>query len=136
MDKYPAWSPDGVSIAFSSKISGNFDIWVIPSIGGSAIQITNNLDDDRFPTWSPNGSMIAYESDGDIWVVSGISDPTADLYPDGVVNLLDFAILTNYWSQRKPLADIAPDSGDGVVNFLDMAKIAEEWLKTESWYQP
>lgn len=34
-DQFPSWSPDGLTLAFSSDRSGNDDIWVIPATGGS-----------------------------------------------------------------------------------------------------
>jgi len=59
---------------------------------------------------------------------------TADPYHDGIVNSPDFGLLSKYWLQNEPLADIAPPGGDGRVDFLDLAKLAEEWLQTEPWY--
>lgn len=41
IDYAPAWSPDGQHIAFSSKRTGVFPIYVMPSAGGSAQQVTN-----------------------------------------------------------------------------------------------
>jgi len=59
---------------------------------------------------------------------------TADIYHDGIVNFLDFAVLAGYWQQDEPLADIAPPGGDGIVNFLDLGILVDEWLLTEPWY--
>lgn len=59
---------------------------------------------------------------------------TADLYHDGIVNLLDHGVLARYWLKNEPYPDVAPPGGDGVVDWLDVAKIAEEWLQTEPWY--
>jgi len=60
---------------------------------------------------------------------------TADIYCDGIVNFLDFAVLAGYWQSTEPLADIAPDGGDGVVDLLDLARMCEEWMQKEDWYQ-
>jgi len=54
----------------------------------------------------------------------------ADLYNDGIVNFVDFAILLTYWQQNEPSADIAPPGGDGIVDFLDLAKLCEDWLRS------
>ena len=59
---------------------------------------------------------------------------TADFYHDGIVNFLDYALLTSYWQQDEPLVDIAPPGGDGIVNFLDLGVLVDEWLLTEPWY--
>jgi lysophospholipase L1-like esterase len=59
---------------------------------------------------------------------------TADLNEDGIVNLVDFAILAGQWLQAPglPSADIAPPpEGDGVVNFKDLFLMAQEWLRVE-----
>ena len=88
------------------------------------------------PTWFTDGTKIAFHYRGDIWVMSGFPALAADLYPDGIVNLLDFSVFADCWRQDEPLADIAPDGGDDIVDFLDLAKLAEEWLQTEEWYQP
>lgn len=72
LDGYARWSPDGKWIAFASDrfnragTSGaeqtNYDIFIIPSTGGTARQITYNTSND-FPTdWSPDGSKILFTS--------------------------------------------------------------------------
>jgi eukaryotic-like serine/threonine-protein kinase len=61
----PTFSPDGRFIAYSSDKSGNFDIWVQPLAGGSAIQITHSSAQDTEPAWSPDGNSIVFRSDRD-----------------------------------------------------------------------
>jgi lysophospholipase L1-like esterase len=59
---------------------------------------------------------------------------TADLDEDGVVNLVDFAILAGQWQQAPglPSADIEPmPDGDGVVNYKDLYLMTYEWLEEE-----
>lgn len=75
IDIYPAISPDAQWIAFSSKRSGNMDIWIKSVRGGSASQITTHKTDDIMPTWSPDGkkiTFVSYRDDalGDIWELS------------------------------------------------------------------
>ena len=57
--RYPSISPDGNSVAFSYK--GN--IWIVPSNGGQATQLTSNTAYDYAPVWSPDGKEIAFASD-------------------------------------------------------------------------
>ena len=58
----PDWSPDGASIAFASTWSGNTDIWVVPSTGGNAHQLTTDPAADNLPAWSPDGRWLAFSS--------------------------------------------------------------------------
>ena len=65
IDQDPAVSPDGATVAFASNRAGNLEIYVMPSGGGSAQQIsgggggTINTD----PSWSPDGTTITFVSD-------------------------------------------------------------------------
>jgi Tol biopolymer transport system component len=64
------WSPDGREIVFYSTRSGNWDIWVVPSDGGEARQLTNDPATDDRPGWSPDGRWIVFASDragGRLW---------------------------------------------------------------------
>jgi dipeptidyl aminopeptidase/acylaminoacyl peptidase len=64
----PQLSPDGKWVAFvvtevlKAENRTNSDIWLIPSAGGEAKQITNSPRHDRHPRWSPDGKWIAFES--------------------------------------------------------------------------
>jgi tricorn protease len=83
-------SPDGSRIAFEYK----GDIFIVPSQGGKAVQLTTNAAYDGYPVWSPDGSRIAFESDRegslDIFVVSsGGGEPKR---------------LTTYTGAEKPVA--------------------------------
>lgn len=73
IDDYPAWSPDGKKIVFTSDRSGNFDIWVMDADGSSQKQLTINQELDSHPAWSPDGKNIAFWSERlgnrDIWVM-------------------------------------------------------------------
>jgi Tol biopolymer transport system component len=60
-----SWSPDGSEIAFASNRDGNYEIYVVPSTGGLARNLTNSAGDDLNPAWSPDGVSIAFDSDRD-----------------------------------------------------------------------
>ena len=66
-----AWSPDGKSIAYTTKrlygkedaVSTNSDIWLYSAETGKEINITEgNKGYDKNPVFSPDGSKIAYQS--------------------------------------------------------------------------
>ena len=79
VENHPTWSPDGGRIAYVSDQSGNEDIWVTQSIGGSAANFTaDHRGGDRDPAWSPDGSQIAFVSErdgGGIYVMPAIGGP-------------------------------------------------------------
>jgi TolB protein len=67
-DSFPAWSPDGKQIAFSSDRSGNYEVYTVTAdcfraIDGcneQALQITHRGVTDIMPIWSADGQQIAF----------------------------------------------------------------------------
>ncbi|MDP2957073.1 MAG: hypothetical protein Q8N53_11685, partial [Longimicrobiales bacterium] len=59
-DRLPRWSPDGKLLAFVSDRGGGNQIWLIPSDGGEANQITRHLGGVGEAVWSPDGQAIAF----------------------------------------------------------------------------
>jgi tricorn protease len=58
--QYPAWSADGRQVAFVSDRSGEEQIWVVPSSGGAARQLTKDHRGQLGPLlWAPDGKTIA-----------------------------------------------------------------------------
>jgi Tol biopolymer transport system component/predicted Ser/Thr protein kinase len=72
LDIFPAISPDGNSIAYSSDQHGSFEIYVKSFTPGSReVQLTSDGGQNFEAAWSPDGKMIAYYSKTrrGIWVV-------------------------------------------------------------------
>ncbi len=67
----PQLSPDGKTVAYVVAVVDkaanrtNTDIWLVPTAGGEAKQLTNSPRHDRHPRWSPDGSTILFESNRD-----------------------------------------------------------------------
>ena len=60
-DSGPQWSPDGGSIAFTSKRGEDkSQIWIISIGGGEAKQLTQTKNGASTPRWSPDGKRIAF----------------------------------------------------------------------------
>ena len=70
----PAWSPDGSTIAFSSRRSGTFDLYVMSSDGTGAEHLTSGPENDSHPSWSPDARRLTFQRDGGIYVLT-----TADM---------------------------------------------------------
>jgi Tol biopolymer transport system component/DNA-binding winged helix-turn-helix (wHTH) protein len=54
----PSWSRDGRWVYFSSDRTGRFEVWKVPSSGGSAVQVTK--DGGFYPSESPDGKDLYY----------------------------------------------------------------------------
>lgn len=61
-DIHPSASPDGARLAFASRRSGFWDLYMLDLNSGDMVQLTSTADYDGAPTWSPDGEWLAYES--------------------------------------------------------------------------
>ncbi len=62
-DSYPDVAPDGEHIAYASKRSGDFEIWISKSDGTEAVQLTDvGGAFTSTPRWSPAGDSLAFVS--------------------------------------------------------------------------
>lgn len=84
-DRFPAWSPDGKTIAYISDKSGEEEIWTVAQDGSSQPQqITSGGSAQRYGTqWSPDGKRIAFsDKDGKLYVVT-VATKKLDMIADG-----------------------------------------------------
>src|SRR5712691_8668581 len=96
----PAWSPDGNWLAFVSEREGDLagkdekdakklgkgkpQVWIIPTNGGEAQQITFMQHGASSPTWSPDGKRILFNSP-----VGPADEETGDGKPLPKVRVID-----------------------------------------------
>ena len=86
----PAFSADGLHIAFSSNRDGNREIYSMLADGSGETRLTNANANDTQPTWSPDGTRIAFVSGRSgtpqIWVMqadgSGVTRLTLNAATD------------------------------------------------------
>ena len=64
-DYSPAWSPDGLKIAFVSERDNNREIYVMNADGTAQTRLTSNSATDIFPAWSPDSKFIVFASNRD-----------------------------------------------------------------------
>jgi len=69
-DTSPKWSPDGNFLAFRSNRSGKNQVWLLPSYGGEAIQLTDIKQGVGEFEWSPDGKQLALTITGDLTLSS------------------------------------------------------------------
>ena len=82
VEDYPAWSPDGRTLAYTGtpgRESGNGDIWVTQVERGQPVNRTVDYEGvDCCPSWSPDANEIAFWSDRDgagYFVMSALGGP-------------------------------------------------------------
>jgi len=97
----PAWSPDGLKIAYTRNTENeSSEIFIMNIDSTNKIQLTNNSVDDRNPSWSPDAKRIVFSrdrlNDSSLYVMTsdgsnqtqlidnlGASDSDPDWSPDG-----------------------------------------------------
>lgn len=63
VDLFPAFSPDGSLLAYSSLRGDRYELFIRQlAPGGREIQITSDEGQNIQPAWSPDGKMLAYHS--------------------------------------------------------------------------
>ncbi len=66
LEVQPTISPDGKLVAYASRATGNWDIYLVRAGGGTGIDLTaDSPADDLEPAFSPDGEEIAFRSERD-----------------------------------------------------------------------
>src|SRR5579871_334337 len=59
-----SWSPDHKWYAFTAtEMGGPVNIWILPTAGGEAINVTRLNASHSIPTWTPDGKYLLFSSD-------------------------------------------------------------------------
>jgi Tol biopolymer transport system component/DNA-binding winged helix-turn-helix (wHTH) protein len=61
----PAWSPDGVWLAYAGDRGGNLDIYRRSINDPTPVRLTSGPADESQPDWSPDGRWLAFRSEAD-----------------------------------------------------------------------
>ncbi|HOT01075.1 MAG TPA: PDZ domain-containing protein [Acidobacteriota bacterium] len=61
-ERFPKFSPDGRSVAFTGDYDGNNDVFVIPAAGGEPRRLTYHPGDDGMLDWYPDGQAVLFRS--------------------------------------------------------------------------
>jgi len=158
-DYDPAWSPDGLRIAFTSTRAGNPDIYVYNLSDQTLMQLTNNRSVEKYPTWSPTGTQIAFIRDisySQLWIMSdtgqfesrfAVSGEVNDMWPnwspDG--NNILFSQLNSaevpwlvslrYEDRNTSTSTRIPPRGQPDVGPVAQVNISPDgnWIAYESW---
>jgi Tol biopolymer transport system component len=64
LETSPSLTPDGRSVVYASRLSGNWDVYLQRVDGQKAINLTSDSpEDDTEPSLSPDGSQVAFRSE-------------------------------------------------------------------------
>jgi Tol biopolymer transport system component len=87
-DSFPAWSPDGYTIAFSREVGGNVDIYTVNVDGSHLQRLTSVSGHDTLPAYTPDGDIIfrsARSGSWGIWKMGGDGSDQANIILDACV---------------------------------------------------
>jgi len=62
LERFPKFSPDGKTIAFTAEYDGNFDAFTVPAEGGEPVRLTWHPAPDAVAEWYPDGKSLLLRS--------------------------------------------------------------------------
>ena len=141
----PSWSPNGHEIAFSTNVTGRYNLWKVNAAGGWPIQLSQSDDRQTNPVWSPDGKWIVFESDkggGEIYDLYSIPSDGGE-----ITNLTltpDISETTPVWSPdgSRLAINYKPKTASAVdIAILDwktraVHNLTQEKTKDHNWANP
>jgi len=142
----PAFSPDDKEIAYSrDQPDGSWHLWVVPTGGGAARQVTSGKVPEIYPRFSPDGSAIFYNTWGteplSIWSVASTggpaksatapgaaSDSYGDVSPDG-----RSLVFTRTENKVSHIYIASTDGGGEARRVLDAPGTVARWSPDGKW---
>jgi len=101
------WDPERATVVYTSRASGNSDLWLRAGVAGEPIQLTDDAAQDHWVSWFPDGGRIAFQSlrggQRDVWAMA--------VDGAGLVNLSDHPA-------QDLLPEVSPD-GERILFFSD-----------------
>jgi eukaryotic-like serine/threonine-protein kinase len=143
MEEFPAFSPDGKSVAFTADISGRRQIWVRLLSSGSPLQVTHDDVDHQSPRWSADSSSLIYFTPspqanglGQVWEVPALGGT-----PHPLVNSLIPGDLSHagkrisYLTPRDGQIELTTADADG-SNPHSIAKLPGDYIYSNLRWSP
>jgi RNA polymerase sigma factor (sigma-70 family) len=128
-----SWSPDARKIAFTTRKSGNNDIWVGSVKGDKAVQLTDRAEDEMNPQWSPDGEKIAYvvEEKGS-WVIPAAGGEPKQIIEEGEAYSWSPDASKIVFFAKPYISIIDIDNGE-VKHIVDTEKLGAGGIFSISW---
>ena len=76
IDTYPAWSPDGRTIAFTRSVK---EVWTVDVASGSVTKLADGV----LPAWSPDGTRLSYLNRGRLYTRTMATGDTSSVLING-----------------------------------------------------
>jgi tol-pal system beta propeller repeat protein TolB len=141
----PAWSSDGMHLAFAASVDSVSQVFVLLEDGGDPSQVTSESVYAGQPAWSPDGSTLAFvaERDGnwDIWtaMLNGgdphrlTDDPAMDWAPAWSPDGSQLAFVSDRAGSHQIHVMRADGSGVRALTELDRGAEAPSWSPDGFW---
>jgi TolB protein len=118
-EEWPAWSPDGQRLVFTSTADDNQDLYVALANGSERKRLTSDPALDAHPAWSPDGKQIVFATNrwGDLELAR------VEIDGSGLVRLTESPRLDDYpvWSpDGKQIALTSNRDGNFEIYTIDV----------------